>query len=82
MNTARLLAWLVLPIVGLVLVGSLAIWLLHAVLHLVVYLLVGALVVGGAAYVYGRAKRAIGPGTRNRRRIEAAAETYRMRKNQ
>jgi hypothetical protein len=75
MNTARLLAWLVLPIVGLVLVGSLALWLLHALVHLVVYL-----VVGGGVYLYARAKRAIGPGTRNRRRIEAAAETYRMRK--
>jgi hypothetical protein len=81
MNTARLLAWLVLPIVGLVLVGALALAVFHALLHLVVYLIVGALVVGGGAYLYGRAKRAIGPGNRNRRRIEAAARTYRMRKD-
>jgi len=79
MNTARLLAWVVLPLVGLVVVGALALWLLHTVLHLVVYLLVGALVVGGGVYLYGRARRALGPGSRNRRRIEAAAETYRNR---
>jgi hypothetical protein len=80
MNAARLLAWLVLPIVGLVLAGMLAMWLLHAVLGLLVYVLAGALVVGGGAYLYYRTKRAIGPGTRARRRIEAAAETYRMHK--
>ncbi|MEN3307582.1 MAG: hypothetical protein V7603_3784 [Micromonosporaceae bacterium] len=80
MNTARLVAWLLLPIAGLVLVGALALWVFHALLSLVLYLVVGALVVGGGVYLYGRARRAIGPGTRNRRRIEAAAQTYRMRK--
>lgn len=82
MNAARLLAWLLLPIAGLVLVGALALWVFHALLSLVGYLIVGALVVGGGVYLYGRARRAIGPGTRNRRRIEAAAQTYRMRKGQ
>ncbi len=82
MHAARLLAWLLLPIAGLVLVGALALWVFHALLSLVGYLIVGALVVGGGVYLYGRARRAIGPGTRNRRRIEAAAETYRMRKGQ
>lgn len=80
MNAAKLLAWLVLPIAGLVLVGALAVWVFHTLLHLVFYIIVGALVVGGGAYLYGRARRAIGPGTRNRRRIEAATQTYRMRK--
>jgi hypothetical protein len=79
MNTARLIAWLLLPIVGLVLVGALAVWVFHALLSLVFYLVIGALVVGGGVYLYGRARRAIGPGTRNRRRIEAAAQTYRQR---
>ncbi|HWS35988.1 MAG TPA: hypothetical protein VN408_25025 [Actinoplanes sp.] len=46
---------------------------------LIYYLIVGALVVGGGAYLYSRAKRGIAPGTRNQRRIEAAARTYRMR---
>ena len=79
MNAAKLLAWLVLPIVGLVLAGMLAIWVFHAILGLLFYIVVGALVVGGGAYLYYRAKRAIGPGTRTRRRIDAASETYRMR---
>jgi O-antigen/teichoic acid export membrane protein len=79
MNTVRLLAWLVLPIVGLFVVGALAIWLFKALMGMIVYLIVGALVVGGGVYLYGRAKRALGPGTRERRRLEAAAETYRNR---
>jgi len=76
MNAAKLLAWLLLPIAGLVIAGMLAIWLFHALFF---YLIVGALVVGGGAFIYRRAKRAIGPGTRTRRRIDAAAQTYRMR---
>jgi hypothetical protein len=79
MNAARLLAWLVLPIVGLFVVGALAVWLFKALLGIVVYLVIGAAVVAGGAYLYRRAKRAVGPGTRARRRIEAANETYRMR---
>ncbi|HET6211958.1 MAG TPA: hypothetical protein VFE14_03690 [Micromonosporaceae bacterium] len=79
MNVGRLLAWVVLPIVGLVLAGMLAIWLFKALLGLVFYLLVGALVVGGGVYLYGRARRALGPGTRTRRRIDAASQTYRER---
>jgi hypothetical protein len=79
MNTARLLAWLILPIVGLFLAGMLAVWLFHALLNMAFYLIVGALVVGGGVYLYRRARRAVGPGTRARRRIEAAAETYRTR---
>jgi hypothetical protein len=79
MNTARLLAWIVLPLIGLVLVGALAIALVKAVFGVLIYLIVGALVVGGGVYLYGRAKRALGPGTRARRRLDAASETYRMR---
>jgi hypothetical protein len=79
MNTAKLLAWLVLPVVGLVLAGMLAIWVFQAILGLLVYVIVGALVVGGGVYLYRRAQRSIGPGTRTRRRIGAATDTYRMR---
>jgi hypothetical protein len=79
MNTARLLAWVVLPLVGLVVAGMLAIWLFKALLGLAFYLIVGALVVGGGIYVYHRVRRAVGPGTRSRRRIEAATQTYRTR---
>jgi hypothetical protein len=76
---AKLIAWLVLPVVGLILAGWLALWLLHALLGVVVYLIVGAAVIGGGVYLYRRAKRAIGPRTRTGRRIEAARETYRAR---
>jgi hypothetical protein len=43
------------------------------------YLIVGALVVGGGLYLYGKAKKSLAPGTRTQRRIEAAQKTYRMR---
>lgn len=79
MNTAKLLAWLVLPVVGLVLVGMLVIWMFHVIMGLLVYIIVGALVVGGGVYLYHRARRSLGRGTRTRRRINAATETYRNR---
>ena len=79
MNTAKLIAWLVLPIVGLVALGALAIWLFQALMGVLLYLVVGIAVAAGGAYLYQRAKRAIGPGTRTRMRLDAAAETYRQR---
>ncbi|GIJ46916.1 hypothetical protein Val02_38020 [Virgisporangium aliadipatigenens] len=79
MNAAKLFTLLVLPLVGLVLVGMVAIWAFKALLGLVVYLLIGAGVVIGGMYLYGRAKKAVGSGTRTRYRIDAAAETYRQR---
>jgi hypothetical protein len=79
MNTAKLIAWLVLPIVGLVALGALAIWLFQALMGVVLYLLVGVAVAAGGAYLYQRAKRAVGPGTRTRMRLDAASETYRQR---
>jgi hypothetical protein len=71
MNAAKLLAWVVLPVVGLVLVGMLAIWVIHAILGFLSYIIVGALVVGGGLYLYRRVKRGVGPGTGGRRRIGA-----------
>jgi hypothetical protein len=79
MNTAKLIAWLVLPIVGLVALGALAIWLFQALMGVLLYLIVGIAVAGGGAYLYQRAKRAVGPGTRTRMRLDAATETYRQR---
>lgn len=79
MNTAKLIAWLVLPIVGLVALGALAIWAFQALMGVLLYLLVGVAVAAGGAYLYQRAKRAVGPGTRTRMRLDAAAETYRQR---
>jgi hypothetical protein len=66
-------------IVGVIVVGWVAIALLHALLGGLTYLIVGAVVIGGGIWLYGRAKRALAPGTRTQRRIEAAAKTYRMR---
>jgi len=40
---------------------------------------VGIAVAAGGAYLYQRTKRAVGPGTRSRMRLDAAAETYRQR---
>jgi hypothetical protein len=79
MNTVKLIAWLVLPIVGLVALGALAIWLFQALMGVLLYLVVGIAVAAGGAYLYHRAKKAIGPGTRTRMRLDAATETYRQR---
>jgi hypothetical protein len=79
MNTVKLIAWLVLPIVGLVALGALAIWLFQALMGVLLYLVVGIAVAAGGAYLYQRTKRAVGPGTRTRMRLDAASETYRQR---
>jgi hypothetical protein len=72
----KALAVLLAGVVGVVLVGWLAVSIIGPLL---VYLIVGALVIGGGALLYARAKKAVAPGTRTQRRIEAARETYRMR---
>ncbi|MEV6923045.1 hypothetical protein AB0M46_00830 [Dactylosporangium sp. NPDC051485] len=74
----RFLVGAVAVVVGLFVVGAIATWLFHALFSSIFYLIVGALVVGGALWLYGRAKRTIGSG-RNQRRIEAAAATWRQR---
>ena len=73
------IAYLVATIAGVIVVGWIAVSLLHVLVGALSYLIVGALVVGGGVYLYGRAKKSLAPGTRNQRRIEAAARTYRMR---
>jgi hypothetical protein len=73
------IAYLVAMIAGVIVVGWVALAVLHALLGALSYLIVGALVVGGGLYVYGRVKKSIAPGTRTQRRIEAAQKTYRMR---
>ena len=78
-NAVKHIAWLVLPIAGLVALGALAIWLFQALMGVLVYLLVGIAVAAGGAYLYQKAKRAVGPGTRTRMRLDAASETYRQR---
>jgi len=73
------IAYLVATIAGVIVVGWVAIAVLHALVGALSYLIVGAIVVGGGVYLYGKAKKGLAPGTRNQRRIEAAAKTYRMR---
>ena len=75
----RAVGMVVVGVAGVIVVGWAAIWLLQALVGVFAYLIVGALVVGGGVYLYGRAKKAVAPGTRNQRRIEAAVKTYRMR---
>ena len=75
----RFLAWTAIGLIGLFVAGWIAIKVLGALLSLTFYIIVGAAVVAGGAYLYYRAKRALGPGTRTQRRIEAARDTYRMR---
>jgi len=60
-------------------VGWVGIALLHALLGGLTYLIVGAVIIGGGVWLYSRARRALAPGTRTQRRIEAATKTYRMR---
>jgi O-antigen/teichoic acid export membrane protein len=77
----RFLVGAVAVVFGLFVAGMIAVWLVNALLTGIFYLVVGAAVVGAGAYLYYRAKRALGPGTRARRRLDAASETYRMRNN-
>jgi hypothetical protein len=62
MENGHLLRNALLLVVGLVVAGLIALWAINFVLHLVLYVVVGALVVGGAMFLYGRAKRALGGG--------------------
>jgi hypothetical protein len=74
----RLLVGTVAVIVGLFVAGAIAVWLFHALFSIVFYLVVGALVVGGGLWLYGKAKRGLG-GSRNQRRLEATLATWRQR---
>ena len=75
----RAVGRVVVTVAGVIVVGWAALWLLQALTSVFAYLLVGAVVVGGGVYVYGRVRRSLAPGTRNQRRIEAAVKTYRTR---
>ena len=75
----KAVAYLVATIAGVIVVGWVAVAVLPTLMGALSYLIVGAIVVAGGVYVYGKAKRGLAPGTRTQRRIEAAAKTYRMR---
>lgn len=46
-------------VIGLFVAGSLVVWALHAVLGVLFYVLIGALVVGGVVFVAGRVRRSV-----------------------
>jgi hypothetical protein len=75
----KAVAWALAMVAGVIVVGWVAVALLHALLGGLSYLIVGAVVIGSGVWLYGRAKRSLAPGTRTQRRIEAATKTYRMR---
>jgi hypothetical protein len=75
----RTLAGMALLVAAVAAVGWIALSVLNALLGVVSYLIVGALVVGGGVYLYRRTRRAVAPGTRTRNRIEAAARTHQIR---
>jgi hypothetical protein len=53
-----------LALVGLVVVGTVAWWLLSHLITLIIYIAVGALIVGGGIYLVGKARRSISGGRR------------------
>ncbi len=75
----RAVAGIAVGIVAVAGIGWIAINLLSGLISILAYLIVGALVIGGGMYVYGKVKRSVAPGTRNGYRLEAAKQTYRMR---
>ena len=66
-NTHPLRTFL-LTLIGLVVAGAIAWWAVKALLGLLFYLIVGALVVGGAVYLYGKSKSALRSGGRRKSR--------------
>jgi hypothetical protein len=74
----RLLAGTAAVVVGLIVVGALALALFKVLLSAAFYLIVGAVVIGGAVWLYGRTRRGLS-GSRNQRRLEATLATWRQR---
>ncbi len=75
----RFLAGTVAVVVALFVVGAIAVWLFKALLGAAFYLIVGAVVVGGAVWLYGKARRGLSSGSRNQRRLVATLATWRQR---
>jgi drug/metabolite transporter (DMT)-like permease len=47
---------------GVIVVGWVALWLIHFVFSIMLYIIVGAVIVGGGYYLYGRAKKSLQSG--------------------
>ena len=58
----------VLAVVALFVLGVIGWWVLKALIGVFFYILVGAVLVGGGIYLYGRAKRSLSGGSRQIRR--------------
>ena len=56
---AKNLVWLALGVLVLIVIGSIVVSLLGLLLKLALYLVLGALVVGGGYYLYTRARRSV-----------------------
>ena len=61
---AKNLVWLALGVIVLIVIGSIVVSLLGLLLKLALYLVLGALVVGGGYYLYGRTRRSVRGGRR------------------
>ena len=64
---AKNLVWLALGVLVLIVIGSIVVSLLGLLLKLAVYLVLGALVVGGGYYLYARTRRSVRGGPRELR---------------
>jgi len=56
---AKTLIWVAVGVVALIVIGSIVMSLIGAILKFVLYLVVGALVVGGGLYLVRRTRRAV-----------------------
>jgi len=67
MNESHFLRNILLVIGGTIVVGWLAIHLIGWLIGIIFYVAVGALIIGGGIYLYGRAKKSITSGSAARR---------------
>jgi hypothetical protein len=66
MNESHFFRNTLLVIGGVIVAGWLAVWLIHWVFSVLLYIIVGAVVIGGGIYLYGRAKRSLQSGRMTR----------------
>lgn|GEM_PF-5603261 len=57
-----------LVVIGLFVAGSLVVWAVKAVLGVLVYVLIGALIVGGVVFIAGKVRKSVGGTSRRQLR--------------